>query len=221
METRRVRLTFIDDILGTASSDPKIHRSYIASKAPDAPSTEEEVAALGVDEVTEKGMTVFQKDEEGNPVLFNYQIKGFFKSACSALRPIEGTKSSKCRGHKKHIDLRIFVFHDAKDRAGRKIPIVTDEEMGDCQRPLRAQTMQGERVALANSESVHSGAHIEFDIVMLDDKDVAMVEEWLDYGSLNGIGQWRNSGKGAFTWEYVGEQKPKRRGRPKKAAATE
>ena len=86
METMRVKLTFMDDILGTAPSDPEIHRSYIASKAPDAMSTEEEVAALGVDEVTEKGMTVFHKDADGNPVLWNYQIKGFFKSACSAMR---------------------------------------------------------------------------------------------------------------------------------------
>lgn len=68
METMKVRLTFMDEVLGTAASDPEIHRNYIASKAPDAPSTEEEVAALGVDEVTEKGMTVFHKDENGNPV---------------------------------------------------------------------------------------------------------------------------------------------------------
>lgn len=145
METMRVKLTFMDDILGTAPSDPEIHRSYIASKAPDAMSTEEEVAALGVDEVTEKGMTVFHKDAEGTPVLWNYQIKGFFKSACSAMRAIEGTKSSKLKAYKKQIDLRIFVFADAENKAERKIRINVNGEVGSCQRPLRAQTMQGER----------------------------------------------------------------------------
>lgn len=55
METMRVRLTFIDDVLGTASSDPKIHETYIASNAPDALSRKEEVEMLGVDDVVETG----------------------------------------------------------------------------------------------------------------------------------------------------------------------
>jgi hypothetical protein len=67
METMRVRLTFIDDVLGTASSDPKIHETYIASNAPDALSRKEEVEMLGVDEVVEKGKTVFHKLEDGTP----------------------------------------------------------------------------------------------------------------------------------------------------------
>ena len=207
METMHVRLTFIDEILGTASSDPEIHRSYIASKGPDALTLEEELETLTVDEVTEKGMTIFSKDENGNPVLWNYQIRGFFKSACSALRAIQGTKSSKLKAYKKQIDLRIFVFADEQNRAERKIPIKVSGEIGSCQRPLRAQTMQGERVTLANSESIPAGSSVEFDIVLLEPEDREMVEEWLDYGQLNGIGQWRNSGKGAFTWEYVPKKK--------------
>ena len=43
METMRVRLTFVDEVLGTASGDPKIHETYIASNAPDAMSRKEEV----------------------------------------------------------------------------------------------------------------------------------------------------------------------------------
>ena len=209
MEKMRVKLTFIDEVLGTASSDPEIHRSYIASKGPDALTIEEELETLTVDEVTEKGMTIFSKDSNGNPVLWNYQIRGFFKSACSAMRTIKDSKSSKLKAYKKQIDLRIFVFADADDRANRMIPIRVEGAVGNCQRPLRAQTMQGERVALANSESIPAGSSIEFDIVMLDPNDKAMIEEWLDYGSLNGIGQWRNSGKGAFTWEHVDPTKPK------------
>ena len=27
--------------------------------------------------------------------------------------------------------------------------------------------------------------------------------EWLDYGALRGIGQWRNSGKGRYTYEIL------------------
>jgi hypothetical protein len=35
------------------------------------------------------------------------------------------------------------------------------------------------------------------------DSDMKLVREWLDYGRLRGIGQWRNSGRGRFTWEEI------------------
>ena len=201
----RVRLTLIDEILGTAAADPKIHETYIASKAPDAKNIEEEVAAIGADAVAEEKKTIFSRDPDGNPVMWAYQIRGFFKSACSALRTIDGTKSSKLKAYKKAIDLRILVFPDADDPSGRMIPINISGSMGDCQRPLRASTPQGERVALANSESIPAGSTMEFDICLLDPKDRALVVEWLDYGKYNGLGQWRNSGKGAFVWDEIGE----------------
>ena len=87
----------------------------------------------------------------------------------------------------------------------RKIPIVFDGEIGDCQRPLRAQTAQGERVSLASSDEIPAGATLTFDILCLDENHVPAVKEWLDYGALRGLGQWRNSGKGRFTWEEVTE----------------
>ena len=61
METKTltVRLTLTEEMLGTASANPEIHSEYIASKAPDAMSMEEEVAAIGADEVEKKAMTVF------------------------------------------------------------------------------------------------------------------------------------------------------------------
>ena len=34
-------------------------------------------------------------------------------------------------------------------------------------------------------------------------KDAETVREWLDYGRLRGLFQWRNSGKGRFEWEEV------------------
>ena len=32
-----------------------------------------------------------------------------------------------------------------------------------------------------------------------------IVREWLEYDMFNGLGQWRNSGMGRFTWEEVPE----------------
>lgn len=204
-KTMRVRLTTIDEMLGSQPNDKDIHRRYIASKAPDAASIEEEVAAVGVNEYAERGMTVFPRDEDGNPVLYNYQIRGFFKSACSALRKVKGTKSEKVKAYKKLIDQNIFVFADHNNPGGRMIGIQYDGEIGSCQRPLRALTAQGERVSLAESETIAAGAVIEFDVVSLrdDDTDLDLVREWLDYGKFNGLSQWRNSGKGAFVWEEL------------------
>lgn len=196
MKTMKVKLTFIDEVLGTASADPEIHATYIASKAPDHATLEEEVAALGAEAVTERAMTVFPRNAEGTPILWAYQIKGFFKAKCSALRKVEGTKSSKCKAFKKQIDELIFVEPKA-------IPLIFEGETGNCQRPLRAETAQGARVALANSETVPEGATCEFTVFCFCDGDMDMVREWLDHGQWNGLCQWRNGGKGRFQWEEI------------------
>lgn len=198
MKELKVRITLIDELLGTASNDADVHRNYIASKAPDAAKVEDEVAAVGVDAVVETSMTVFPRDNDGNPILYDYRIKGFFKDACGMLSRVAGkkNKSSQIKAYKKVIDGLIFVFP-------RMIQISYDGELGSCQRPLRAQTAQGERVALANSEAIPAGATFDIIIQCLSDDHEDAVLEWLDYGVLRGIGQWRNSGKGRFTWEEI------------------
>ena len=196
MSIMRVRLTLTEEVLGTASNNPEIHSDYIASKAPDAKSREEEIEAIGVDAEVEKSMTVFPRNENGDPIMWDYQIKGFFKDACGMLRKVTGTKSSKIKAYKKEIDGLIFVQE-------RQIPFVYEGEIGNCQRPLRAQTAQGERISLANSETIPVGATLEFTVECLVDSDMEAVEEWFDYGRLRGLGCWRNSGKGRFTWEVI------------------
>ena len=188
------KLTFTEDVLGTASNDPEIHSNFIASKAPDALTAEEEIAAVGVEEYEEKQKTVFPRNAEGQPILFDYQLKGFFKDATGVLRRVPDTKASKVKAYKKEIDGLVFVYP-------RMIPINMSGEMRDCQRPLRAATAQGERVALANSEAAPAGSYIECQICCLTKDMYELVLELLDYGALRGIGQWRNSGKGRFTWE--------------------
>lgn len=201
MKEMKVRITFTESVLGTASADPEIHDHFIASKAPDAPSREEEVAALGVDEVTERGKTVFPKMEDGTPFVWDYQWKGFMKDACYMLKKVKGTKSSGMRTYKKDIDGLIFV-------SPRKIPLWMPVDLDltatDCQRPLRAQTPMGERIALAHSEEAPAGTYVELTITCLQDDQMPVVKEWLDYGRLRGFGQWRNSGHGRFEWEEIG-----------------
>lgn len=194
----KVKATFLEELLGTASNNPDIHSEFIASKAPDARSTEEEVAAVGVDEVVEKSMTVFPRNASGNPILFDYQIKGFFKDSAGALRRVPGTKSSLVKAFKKEIDGLVFVFP-------RMIPLNMPGPMGECQRPLRASTALGERIALAHSEAAPTGTTIEFEIHCMtkDLRDLCL--ELLKYGTYRGIGQWRNSGKGRFRCDEIQE----------------
>lgn len=196
MKELKVRVTTIEEMLGTASANPDIHKEFIASNAPDAMSMEEEVAAIGAEEVFEKGMTVFPR-VDGKPVAWDYQWKGFFKDACGMLRKVPGSECGKIKAYKKEIDGLIFV-------EPRAIPIQFEGEISTCQRPLRGQTAQGERIALASSESIPSGAVMEFTVRMLLDSHEKAVREMLDYGILRGFGQWRNSGKGRFKYEIIG-----------------
>lgn len=196
MKEIKVKITFTEPILGTSPANEDVYIDYVGSNAPDASSIEDEVAALGVDAVVEKNMTIFPKLQDGTPFLYDYQIKGFFKDTCGGLRKVKGTASAGIKAFKKEIDKLVFV-------EPRAIPLVFDGEMKTCQRPLRAQTMQGERVSLAMSEEAPAGATIEFTVVCLCESHETAVREWLDYGKYSGIGQWRNSGKGRFRWEEI------------------
>lgn len=199
MKEMKVEVTFLEEVLGMSSADPNIHEEFIASKAPDAMSKEEEIEAIGVDGIVAKSKTIFPRDEEGRPCMWDYQIKGFFKDSCGMMRKVTGSVSSKIKAYKKEIDGLIFVNE-------RKIPIIFDGEIGSCQRPLRGQTAQGERISLANSETVPAGAKIQFTVMCMCDAHMNAVIEWLDYGKLRGMGQWRNSGKGRFSWREVIEE---------------
>ena len=198
MKKMTVKVTFLEELLGTAAADPEIHARFIAEKAPDAKSMEEEVEAVGAEEVFERGITVFPR-VNGKPVVWDYQWKGFLKDAVGMLRKVPGSESGKVKAYKKEIDGLIFV-------EPRAIPITFDGEVGLCQRPLRGQTAQGERVALATSESIPAGATMTFTFRFLVDAHEKLVRETLDYGVLRGFGGWRNSGKGRFTWEEIPEE---------------
>lgn len=208
MKELKIHLTFTSSILGTASANKELHSEFIASKAPDAPKREEEIAAIGADAYEEKGMTVFHRNKDGNPILFDYQIKGFFKDACSMLQKCRNGKQGKpeefakascdLKAYKKIIDGVIFIKE-------REIPINVNGEIGNLQRPLRGQTAQGERIALANSELIPEGSTIDFTIIAMSDCYIPAIIEWLNYGRFRGIGQWRNGGFGRYKYEIVGD----------------
>lgn len=213
MKVIRARLKFFEPIMGTAPLEEEIYKDYIASKA-DPPLEKEKLddetdTLPDEDDQPLRGKTVFHRLEDDSPFIYDYQIKGFFKDACAMLSRIivkdeKGKKkkplneSGKLTAYKKVIDGLIFVFP-------RKIKIEMPDgvELRESCRPLRASTPKGERVALSYSEEISAGAYIDIEIKCLSDDLENAVREWLDYGELRGLGQWRNSGMGRFTWEEL------------------
>jgi hypothetical protein len=201
MHEMTVKLELQEELLGTSSANPDLYRDYIASKNPKGVAQDEidnlaEMVA-DVDEELDLSTTVFHR-KDGKPFLYDYQVKGFFKDACGCLRRADETLSKKEKAYKKVIDGLVFIKE-------REIFPELSGDMGVCERPLRAQTPQGERIALARSEAMPAGSVMTFTIVMLDKKLKKLVKEWLDYGRFRGLGQWRNSGKGRFTYELLSE----------------
>lgn len=196
MKNIKIRITLIEEMLGMSPTDPDIYNAFIASNAPDAPTREEEIESIGVEAVQEKGTTVFPRTNDGIPFVWDYQIKGFFKDTVGMLRRIPGSACSKVKAFKKEIDGLLFIEE-------RKIPISASGDIGLCQRSLRTDGPSGSRTALASSETVPAGSTIEFTLTLMRDDMQAWVSECLDYGYRRGLGQWRNSGKGRFTWEEI------------------
>lgn len=194
MKEMTVRLTFTNELLGTLPGNKELFRDYVAGKAETA---DEEAGNIpDVDASMEKGTTVFPRNKDGKVFLYDYQLRGFFKEACKFLKKVEGTRSSKLKAYKQQIDGLIFI----RDREN---VIGLAGDIGICERPLRASTPMGERVALSRSESVPEGSTVEFTVVCMVDSDTDTVREWLDYGAYHGTGQWRNGSKGTFVWEEI------------------
>lgn len=197
----KVRLTFTEQLLGTLASNKELATEFIAAKHPNG-GADDEAEAINAMEAIEQASTVFPKDDKGIFV-WDYQIKGFFKDATLAILTAGKYTQEKLKkmgltkyAYKRTIDHHLFV-------TPRKVYLVLPEgqKTSFIERPLRAETMRGERVALARSEAAPAGTTVEFDISSLNDLIWPMVEDCLDYGALRGLGQWRNSGMGRFSYE--------------------
>lgn len=198
MNQIKVRLTLIEEMLGTKAANKDVFADFIASKAPDDDKRKQELDTAEHRE--EAGTTVFHR-QDGKPGIWDYQIKGFFKDAAGSMNRFDADARGgleKLAAYKTKIDGCIFV-------EPRFIPVQLPEGgvVGVCERPLRADTAQGPRVSVCRSETVPAGSVIECTVTVLSKELVPYVMAWLAYGRLRGLGQWRNSGKGRFTVEVV------------------
>ena len=148
--------------------------------------------------------------------IYDYQIKGMFKDSCGMLnRAKDSNLSSGLKAYKKVIDGGIYVFprhigffiNDQYVDEFGNIQNTYDEtgRLKVFQRAFRTSGPQGDRTALASSEVIPAGSRIKFTIGVTSKSFMRYVKEWLDYGCIRGIGQWRNSGTGIFRWRMLNE----------------
>ncbi len=197
METTKYRVTatLLEAMLGTIPKNPEVYATWVKLKT-----VKEDEAPPEFTE--EKAWTGFHSDAKGL-FIYDYMIKGFLKEAASILP--EELSLRNPRGNplgvatiKRRVDNWVFVYP-------RRIYLGKLQPDGFLERPLRATTMQGERITLVRSDSVNAGTQFEFEIVVLPSCPIteANLRAWLDYGQLKGLGQWRNAGYGRFTYELV------------------
>lgn len=200
---QKITIEFTERLLGTLSGNRDAATEFILAKHPNGHAADEDEALVNGEEVLEKTTTFFPADGKG-PFLWDYQIKGFLKEAMECV--VDSGQYTKeelkpaglslygptCR---RRFDRLVFV-------GPRKIylNLPRGESLGFWERPLRAQTMKGERVSLARSQTAPAGTTITFEIETLNPKLDPYIAECLDYGKFRGIGQWRNSGAGRFIW---------------------
>ena len=204
METRTYKLTGVEPILGSNPSDPDVRAKYIESKKPAAVTENESENTPDPRGDDGYGLTVFLlHPKTGGPMLYDYVVRGFLKEALLTLKDQHVAPKSK-------VDKYLFV-------SPRHIPLcdpatgapITEPD-GVFERTLRAMTMQGPRVTLAGSETVDRW-QIVITLTLLSNQPGKKaegkaltweaVEAALDYGRLQGLGQFRNGGFGRFLWE--------------------
>lgn len=209
--TRKYILTGRTPMLGSNPANPQIYEQFIQSKIADLRKGEEEKNMLPTEEqlkemekdIRAQGFTVFLRDGD-NLVISGHVIKGFFKAALTTLKGQLNIGSPKSK-----IDELLFVGENYIPLTRKDgTPITKPDKI--CERSLRCETMQGPRVSLASSEQVDEW-QVAVTLTLIDNSGTAkskpltwdVIEECLNYGYFKGLGQWRNSGLGSFTWEQV------------------
>ena len=205
-ETRKYLLTGTEPILGSNPADPKVRETYIESKKPTI-QTENESELTPENVLSESyGLTVFLRHPDTDtPMVFDYIVRGFLKEALLTLSPQLGLVAAKSK-----VDKYLFAAPRHIHLCGPDGQPIKEPD-GVYERPLRAMTMQGPRVTLTGSEIINHW-QISVALTLLNSTgskgkgatlDWNAVENALDYGQFQGLGQFRNGGFGRFTWQRI------------------
>lgn len=203
----KVRLTFTTPLLGTLSGDKQLATDFILTKHPDGVSKDELDASREISDVQEKKSTIFARTDN-RPHLWDYQAIGFFKGSCEAIINSEEFTKKEL----KDVRLTAYLYKKTLDTLVHVLPrkiflILPDGADADSldflERPLRGQTMKGERISLARSEVAPAGTEIEFEYFCDNPKHEEWIVRFLDKGKWLGFGQWRSGGMGRFDWQEL------------------
>lgn len=143
-EVIKVELEFTEPLLGTLPGDEKLAEEYVMSKHPKEIQEDEQKSLT---EEMKKSTSYFARNNKDKPILWDYQIKGFFKDACSMMRRV--TQIDELKAHKKIIDGLIFV---TPRQIELKLP--SKGKLGFLERPSRISTPKGERGLVIQSLAV-------------------------------------------------------------------
>jgi hypothetical protein len=197
-DTYQLKVVFEQPILGSQPSRD-VASVYLAQRNGFS-LPEDEIETLP--DALDKGTTVFHKDGQGRPVLWDYQLKGMLKAAAQVLNGKDGVRALKSKvNNLVFISPRVLTLQPPE--TGQDIR----ELMDYLERPLRAETAQGPRVALARSEMLPEGVWFRCGLTIYPgDVSEAVLTDLLDYGFYSGLGQWRNGGWGRFRYELQCEK---------------
>jgi hypothetical protein len=198
MKTDAYKLKVILDtpLLGSQPTRD-VASEFIAKKNGFGALPEDEIELLP--DALERGTTVFHRLADGSPCLMNYHLLGFLKEAGKVQN---GKVTGGVKALRSKVSQGIFI-------SPRFLPVYIPAGKGIdyLERPLRAETALGPRVALARSEMLPEGTWFTCMLeVLAGEITEEVLRDLLDYGWYRGLGQWRNSGAyGTFRYELVKE----------------
>lgn len=154
-----------------------------------------------------KSTTCFLRNpDNGNVCISSHMIHGYLKAAGESISRTlprkNGTMLNSAAYTQSIINMHCMINPDLID-ASCDVMRNDEESIIYLQRPLRAKTPQGPRIALAKSEQLPKGTEFYFTISVLKNSPLTkeVLEALLRYGCMKGLGQWRNAGYGRFEYE--------------------
>jgi hypothetical protein len=217
MKKYEVTLNFTRPILGSQPADPELRKKYITAKmiagktGMSAESAinkvEDEIENLKndedyqkkIDDIDQKGLTIFHRNKEGKPSLADIQIRGFIKDAFEFVAKEQKIFTKKdgsiIKGQDKYRDwIGERVMFD-------KMYYQYEGEINFKERTIRVMTMMGPRVSITASEQIENPSPVKFIITTTDDVEEKLLKDIFDRGMFKGMSQWANGQFGTFEYE--------------------
>ncbi len=207
----RVRIFFITQVLGMCPGDPQMFASFNAKMSMDAMTRDQEIQAIGVQAVMDKGREYFTRTSKGQLAVDTRTWFGYIGETANIIKSVSDAKSADAANIKNNIKNRISF-------TSATYPLIPPEgaEITFCDRPMPGDGYKRE-TSIKSSEALPAGTstyfivQIENSVVSGDEKKNGVktkdvLGEVLDCGITHGTLGWRRTGfRGRFLWEELDE----------------